>query len=74
MLSILAHEAQGELQKLTKSQMQALMRAYHTTDGEMLQRWPNVLQAGSLKAEVQAALLPSHNNAARQQAFALRPR
>lgn len=57
LLSIIADEAESELQKLNKAQMQALMKAYYETDAEVLQQWPSILQNGTLKAEVQAALL-----------------
>ena len=56
-LSLIADEAESELQKLNKAQMQALLKAYHATDAELLQKFPGILQSGALKPDVQAALL-----------------
>ena len=55
-LRIVADEADAELGKLNKSQMQALLKAYHASDEELLRKWPGILQSGALKPDVQAAL------------------
>ena len=61
LLCIIAEEAENEIHKLTKEQMQALLKAYHASDADVQ---PSLMRSIVPKSDLLAALLSTLRNPA----------